>query len=525
MRQIAFFTLAVAALIGFTGAACSNQFQAQEDSISKSLGDSVGCKGFEENFWHELQVYIEANGRPPTADDLAASLQRQIKSSPRLQTLSSKNQSALAKSSRDLIQAVLGDRSIRASSVDDSSTEKSTMSANELETALWLKRIAQLEIGDRTTDEKSNDVDRVRDAIEELKSAALGMDTAACPGGNGTEPPTPTPTPNIVPSTTLLLPYLKSTRMPAVYGGLRAISVMYQSCDVAQLPALDDSTQDIDGISITGSHPSGGGFKREITDLGAFLSGHPYLDPYKRPLPSCFDILKSPPIYDYGGKPFTSAANERLFDLFKNGGSGTKTLGIDCSGLVYTAYAAGGLKMKAESKLKASLVNGVSSTMLKDPQKNGLSCLDYATFSKTESLRPGDIIAQSGHVVMVESVGKDPFGIKSKLGIEGCESNQLSLTDFDFVILQSAPVYGGIGSHRVHIRDYLGAGSTMTRGLLEHAANACKARFKGPVKSVDPTKSASVVRHLGTAQCKEPELTFAKEDCVSSCALKTLPAL
>ncbi|RYZ76201.1 MAG: hypothetical protein EOP06_31565 [Proteobacteria bacterium] len=266
------------------------------------------------------------------------------------------------------------------------------------------------------------------------------------------------------------------------------------------------------GIKIVGTHTDGIGSKREISSISSLVTSHPYLKSYKKPNDSCFDVKKSPLIYDYGGRPVTSSG---AFDMFKNAGSGTTVLGTDCSGYVYMALATAGLKVKSNMTSRAVLVSGFSSRMYLDPQKNGMTCLDFAKFSGSDSLRPGDIIAKSGHVIIVGSVGKDPFGLANIKSASDCTTKKMATSRFDFTVLQSSPSKGGIGIHSVKASSYLPESEVMTEGLLAHAVNACKAKFGSALTS--KSSVVSIVRHSGSSSCKDKEVLMERQSCVASC--------
>ena len=131
---------------------------------------------------------------------------------------------------------------------------------------------------------------------------------------------------------------------------------------------------------------------------------NPYFKNYSKPSASCFDVTKTPLIYDYGGRPVTTTG---LYDLFKNSGSGTAALGTDCSGFVYMAVTSAGLRVKKGTAIKPSLIAGATSSQFTNPQKNGLTCFDYVKFSGRDSLRAGDVVAKNGHVFLPARRGLD----------------------------------------------------------------------------------------------------------------------
>ncbi|CAN5507415.1 hypothetical protein BH10BDE1_BH10BDE1_13140 [soil metagenome] len=512
----AFASLASASVLATTTGCAPGFSSSGGTSIAKSIDQAIGCKDFEDAFWKSLGETIEATGRPPSADDVDTAMKRQLKTSTRLSKVSAGSKKRITNLASDLADVI------------NRRTEKgSALQTNEaldadLRRGLWLERVAQLEIGDRTTLEKSQDVDDVQNKIQNLKEIAQaeGLVDIMCAAAT---PAPPAVTPPATAATTMFDQW-KATYAPPVYGGMKTVATIYQSCDAGGKAPIGSETGNVQGISVTGRHTDGSGNIRQVTDLKAYLRTQPYIGTavYKRPLPSCHDVQAIPSIYDYGGKPYATTADEKTLNMFKNAGTGSKELGIDCSGLVFSAYATAGLKLKKTTGLKASLVNGVSSTMLTQPQANGLTCLDHATFTAKSNLKPGDIIAIKGHVVMVADVGADPFGINRLNSVSQCTSGNISIGNFNFSIFQSDPSKGGIGVNRMRASYYLSSFSTMGRGMIDHAINACKAKFQ-TAGIVSKSSSASVVRHLGTTACIDSvPVTLTKEECLSSCPARSL---
>ncbi|MES2962320.1 MAG: hypothetical protein V4760_00425, partial [Bdellovibrionota bacterium] len=378
--------------------------------------------------------------------------------------------------------------------------------------------ITSIEIGDRTTTEKSRIQDEVSAKFAAIDRVVQMIDASSLPACTGATPPEGSPSkgaPTPAPSTQFAA--WKATRHPAVYGGLKTFATSYQSCEVGPSKALDNGVANVDGIKIVGTASDGVGSLREISDLPALLRTHPYLNAYRKPQASCFDVSKSPLIYDYGGRPLVTSAG--TFDFFKNSGP-TKVLGTDCSGYVYMALATAGLRIKSGTKLKASTIYGVSSHLFVNPQSNGMTCLDHVKFKAQDTLRPGDILAKPGHVVLIENVGRDPFGVAGIAKIEDCKLANMSKDRFDFTILQSSPAKLGVGIHRALIKDWIPESPAMLAGLLDHAVNACKAKFAPSTTTTSKSSNSSLVRHSGTAACKDTAVAMEREACVSSCAAR-----
>lgn len=374
-----------------------------------------------------------------------------------------------------------------------------------------LRSLSALELGDRTTDVKAKlqtkldkQFSKVRQAVKDLSPNCVA----------------PLQVRPSAPYEGAFLTELKASLEPAVYGAWKTIGTAYQSCRVFDLAPMGASSAPVEGISVVGKHSSGRGLKREITNLGRVQKTHRYIKDVQYDSIAiqngCFDTYSRPLIYDFGGKPFPSTSSDTL-DFFRNSGSGSKDLGTDCSGFVFTALATAGLKLRSDQSLKASSVLGVSANMLRLPESNGLSCLDRITVNKDESLRPGDIIATTGHVVMVDEIGLDPFGIQNITKESDCRAGAIAAENFNFTIVQSSPSKGAIGINRMIASDYLAGSGSMRRGLVDYAIEACKAKFRGPRRP--KVNAASVVRHKGTPSCLDEPLVLERQSCLNTCSL------
>jgi hypothetical protein len=150
-----------------------------------------------------------------------------------------------------------------------------------------------------------------------------------------------------------------------------------------------------------------------------------------------------------------------------------------------------------------------------NPASNGLSCLAPVASKAGDSLRNGDILASTGHIVMIESVGSDPFGIERLQKVSDCRTENISHKNFDFAMLHSSPTKGGVGINRSKAADYLDESSAMRSALVDYAIAACKAKFGQP-STVKPS-TARLVRHKMTAECMDKPVPLEGESCVQRC--------
>lgn len=465
-------------------------------ALAEQTDRHIGCAPqFEDEFWNSL--YGFALSREDFADpEEVRQILRHTFENGRLKELKPIERERL-------IEVIVGLYRLLSSEALD------TLGIDKSQPDLVLEALTNLEMGDRDSPEKTRIQDKIRSKFDEIHIFISSFPVSK------TCPP-PIATPPSEPEANALIEHWKETRHPVVYGALKTLANSYQSCEVGKAPALSSRTPDIKGIVITGRHPDGVGNKRLIGDLTALIRSHPYLAEYRRPAASCHDILQTPLIYDYGGKPYATNHTDSSLDFFRDAGSGTSVLGADCSGYVYAAFATAGLKLKKTGRLKAINVLGVPARMYMNPQKNGLTCFNHVVFSRTRSLRPGDILASSGHVLVINDVGADPFGIQRITREADCKAENIDIARFDFTVLHSSPVKGGIGINHMQGSHYLAEGGSMANAMIQHAVSACLAKVRNTTIT-SRSSPASLVHHLGTAECRDRPIPLTREECLTSC--------
>lgn len=300
----------------------------------------------------------------------------------------------------------------------------------------------------------------------------------------------------------------------ALWGALFTMATSYQSCNVLELPAMDESVANTQGI---GTHKKIDrvGWGRKYENVDRIKQTHYYYrdQTYRSP---CRDQSAKPLVYDYGGVPSIKSKDE--LDLFVNVGGGP-ALGIDCSAFVSTAVAAAGQLFKLGTKNKSVYTRFVSRDYI-NPSVSGWSCYESVKVSDSGSIEEGDIAAVKGHVVMIDEVGADPFGLDRISNINGCSS--ISYRDFDFSVIQSSPSKGSIGINRYESRAYLPESGKM-RVLFEgYAQSACKSKFDKKVR-VPVTDAYGIIRHKQTPECHAPRIRLVGESCISSDPFACLP--
>jgi hypothetical protein len=368
-------------------------------------------------------------------------------------------------------------------------------------------RLAEMEIGDRTTADKRARQDEVEKRLSEALAASVEA-LGECP-----VPPATAPGPA---DTIPLFESWRNTMPASLYGAYKAISVGYQSCNALGVAPLSGSTPPVEGVTVTGTHAGGVGLTREVADASALFRTNPYYADRLSPAKGCFTASTTPLIYDYGGKPYASTVAGGSIDFTRNAGSGTPALGVDCSGFVTTAVLAGGLRLKRNVSSKAAQSGGVNAAMYTDPAGNGLTCFNRLASTKTEDLRPGDVIANTGHVIMVDEAGGDPFGIAGAKTAADCD--RVGASKFSFTIIQSSSSKGGIGMNRYRAADFLAGYPSMRVGLEAYARSFCRVRLGlDPTTTLASPATAVIVRNQGGPGCTDSRIPLVGESCLQSC--------
>ncbi|WP_413587579.1 hypothetical protein [Bdellovibrio sp. HCB274] len=491
-------------------AACGQQLPVAIDDMASQTVSDIACKDqkLEEKLYDGLKSYLIEQKTIPTAEELKTAMKSHVdKLASENPRMTSAQTVQIQKDLDGLVDSLLAEAP-QGERVENSDQLLILLSA--------------IDVGDRSTTFRNYMQDRVRANFNQLSSTVRTLDLN-CPedsGSNnasGTDSVTPT-TPEVEVNSDF--EYHKKQAVAAgvplaVFGERWALATAYQSCNSVKIPALDDSVSDIQGIAITGKHSDGVGNKRVIASLSKVQATHPYLKEESNYPSSCFNVRQNPLIYDYGGKPYATTSTSSPINFFKNSGSGTSVLGIDCSAYVYSSMATVGLRVKEGRALKGSDSWAWGSTAFVEPAKNGLTCLNKITVTPDVSLKAGDIVAVPGHVLLVDKVGTDPFGISSARTESDC--SKISSDDFDFSVAQSSPSKEGVGINHSVAKDYLPTSEKMKAGLQKYAYYACLAKINS--KNYTPNLGTlSVIRHKGTSACMDKRVVLAQESCIQSCS-------
>lgn len=297
----------------------------------------------------------------------------------------------------------------------------------------------------------------------------------------------------------------------ALDGAHFTMATAYQSCQSIALPPMTVQTEDVEGV-VKDEPIDEVGWGRKYTNLDLLKKTHYYLrgQTYSDP---CLNQDAKPLVYDYGGVPVVKSSS--LLSLFSNEGGGP-ALGIDCSAFVSTAVAVAGHRFTPSTANKPQYTRFVSVDYI-DPAESGWSCYESVQVGPNRYIQPGDIAAVHGHVVMVDQIGEDPFGIKKNQKISDCES--ISHKNFDFSVIQSSPSKNSIGINRYIASDYLDEAVEIKNMFVGYAKAACRSQFDAKNRT-PKTGDYGIIRHKNTANCQAPRVNLVGEACISQCAVR-----
>ncbi|MFZ3229317.1 MAG: hypothetical protein WA160_03855 [Pseudobdellovibrio sp.] len=459
------------------------------ENASQNISDSLGCENVKSKMFDSFYELIDHDQFVPNSAELKQSINNKID-----KLLENKNFSSVQKIKIPLLKKellILVDQMLVESKMNPKTTWKEQ-----------IQKLIEYEMEDQSSVGIVQVAQNINSSIMQIKgiSKSLQLDCASADLDT---------TNSIVPSAGSVV----EPKTGKLSQGINMVfSTAYQSCRVLDLPAIDRSTASVVGISRVGTHPDGIGAKREITDLKSVQNTHYYI----RGIASesqCADVKNNPLIYDYGGEP---AISKNTINFQVNAGTGTTVLGVDCSAYISSTIAVAGLLYKPGVANKPIFIRQNSSKFI-DAVKSGFSCFENITVSTKGSIKAADIIGVKGHVVAIDKVGEDPFGLSLIKKEADCAT--INYKNFDFSITQSSPSKNGIGINKYLIKDYLDeSGSTgkMTNAFVGMARKACLAKFQN--KEIKPSNTEwGFLRHKGTAECFAPRVTMVGEACIQKC--------
>ena len=471
------------------------------ESSSQKAAEAIGCSSFKSKVYDSMYDYLDNEQDAPALSDFSSSLNEKIDAIALAQKIDNPEAVAALKQNISDLYKVL---------IEEASELKQTKTSKE-----HLQTIIEMEMGDTSTPENVELNKVAAKSFSKVDQSVQALDVQCGQGSTGEteEPGDPVIVDQPVDtggSGTISDAPIPVGQKSVLVGSHNVLATAYQSCAVLEIPEVSAATADVVGIQRTGTHSDGVGGVRKVSSVSSVQNSHPYIKVAGGAQAGCFNVRSNPLIYDYGGQ---AAISNNVLDFSKNSGSGSTALGIDCSAYVSAAVAAGGMRYKPGVENKAVYTRQNSSKFI-NASSSGFTCFNNVTATPNTSILPGDIVGVSGHVVLVDKIGADPFGLKRLKSASDC--NSLSTTYWDFIISQSSPSKNGIGLNRYVAKDYLRESTKMTTAFMGIAKAACQAYF-GSKNVATPSSSYGILRHKGTAECLSPKIQMAYQSCVSTC--------
>ncbi len=449
------------------------------EKTSQGITDSLGCTNLQSNVFDSFYEMLGQDQAIPLAGDLKKALQKKLdnlKTENRFSKLDSEKLDRISAKLSEVVDLMLSE-----------SAKNPTITIRE-----QIEKLIEYEMEDQSSAEIVSTHQKLHASLKEVSTLSKELDVDCA-----------------TPNHEIGLPKVPAVDAKVSKGLNMVFANAYQSCRVLDLPPMDGSTPDVSGISRVGTHSDGVGGKRLISDMKKVQSTHYYIRGLASES-SCVTVRDNPLIYDYGGKASTSG---NTLNFQKNAGSGTAALGIDCSGYVSAGIAVAGLRYKPGLPNKTIYANQGARKFI-SASSSGFSCFENVTVTPTSGIKVGDIVGVNGHVVAIDRLGSDPFGLKNMRSASECSN--VNYRNFDIVVSQSSPSKNGIGINKYIVRDYVAESGKMKTAFVEMAKQVCLAKFQN--KNLKPSSSDwGFVRHKGTSECIAPRAMLAGESCTKAC--------
>ncbi len=488
--------------------ACQPSFQESVKQVAEDVNQGLVCPQFRSKSFDVLYKYLDTEKKELNLSDFEKELRLDFQKK-RSDVVDAKSEGV-----EKLIQAIIN--LFKLLNQNEGTTPRD-----------HIQTLIRLEFENQSNDFYISMNEKIKLAHSETDTQARALELNCQPATTPTEPSEPaepstppvpvlpveqpTAPPIAAPSNPDLPPVLNAPKAPLpVFAARWTFATAYQNCEALELPDMDISTPDVVGVLRTNEHhPDGVGYKRKYASIPDIQKTHYYIRGLSY-APSCFSVKDKPLVYDYGGEP---AIQSNSLNFFTDAGTGTTILGIDCSAFVSSAVAVAGMRYSPKVSNKTIFVRQSSGDFV-DPVKSNWKCFDRITVKPKVSLMAGDIMAVYGHVVIIDRVGEDPFGIRNIQNATNCVN--VSYKNFDFTIMQSSPIKNSIGLGKIIAKDYLGDETKMRTGFEKYGYYACLAKFNN--KDYKPALDiAGIIRHKGTPECFDTRVTLARESCIAQC--------
>lgn len=147
------------------------------------------------------------------------------------------------------------------------------------------------------------------------------------------------------------------------------------------------------------------------------------------------DSKKNLSSYLWGGKGKILSGPPVLVDIFHNEDNVEDLAhhpGLDCSGFINLTFLYAGLKVDP----KISFLSQAQEVSAKEFMRP-LGCFKEIELENGEKIQKGDVISWNKHIVMIDSINRDPFGINAINNPEDCNLLKLNPTKAKMIVINS----------------------------------------------------------------------------------------
>ena len=203
----------------------------------------------------------------------------------------------------------------------------------------------------------------------------------------------------------------------------------------------------------TVDNPRSKGKNSYVSNLTLAQYSQYYIDCKRNPKST---LCLNPPSYLWGGMGWYERRDEHTLMLNLHGNDPLTTKlskshpGLDCSGFTYAVFANAKLRVTTDLHLNPSFETADNTPARSYMALDDKSCFREIPYGKNPSaeLRHGDLLVWKTHMLIIDTLGEDPFGINHISGIADCSIDKIKPEQATLTIFNSK---GGFTPHQADV--------------------------------------------------------------------------
>lgn len=219
------------------------------------------------------------------------------------------------------------------------------------------------------------------------------------------------------------------------------MNTFYQNPHAAEAPPFESLKRgELKGYDRTRNEISKGS-NSYVTDMRAARASQYYIQ-CKNTQPgtrTCEKPCEVPPSYIWGGMGWYEPANGKIsfnvFSNFEHTRKISKHPGLDCSGLLYAVFSHAGLRV-TKDLTKTPSAETADNTPARTYLNTELPTSCFAEVAES-AVKPGDIIPWKSHILMVDTLGSDPYGVNGAKTEADCAIEKLNPAKATMIVYNS----------------------------------------------------------------------------------------